>query len=334
MPNEPLDSNFKSKIRQQAYPTREQGGVVWIYMGPPQKQPPELPQLEWVRAPEGHQHVSKWLQRTNWAQGMEGEIDTTHLSFLHSTQRPYLDALSRTRAVGNAALRKAQADGMPRLTLRETPYGFTYGARRNTSDGEYYWRVTRWLYPFFSLIAGNLGTGGRAWVPIDDEHTWTFSYQCHPDEPYTEEERAEFKQGWGLPPRLTRGTYTLKDGYKIDTWLPAANMENDYLIDREMQKETNYSGIWGINEQDRSLQENMGQIVDRSREHLGTSDIAAIAARRLLINMARDLENGIEPEIARNADAYRLRAIDVVSPIGDFDDLLEAHHMVLGVAKV
>jgi len=333
VPNEPPESSLKAKIKLRSYPTTEAGGVVWIYMGPPGRRPSELPQLEWVRVPEGHQHVSKWLQRTNWTQGMEGEIDTSHISFLHRAMKPYQvrDSLHRP---SDEARDRARRDGSPRLTLRETPYGFTYGARRSTGEGDFYWRVTRWMYPFYSLIPGGPGTGGRCWIPIDDEHTWTFAYQCRNDRAYSDEERAQIMEGGAFPPRITRGTYVLKDGYIIDTWLPVANRENDYLIDRAMQRDVNFTGIWGINEQDRSIQEGMGHIVDRSREHLGSADVATIAARRLLINMARALQQGIEPEIVRNVDAYRLRAIDVVSPIEDFDALLEAHNSDRGVAIV
>jgi len=331
MPNEPAESGFKEKIRLKAYPTREQGGVVWVYMGPPAKKPPDLPQLEWARAAEGYQHVTKWLQCTNWAQGMEGEIDSSHISFLHRAMQRYHPPSIHQLPSDETRLR-ARKDGSPRLTLRETPYGFTYGARRSAGDGAYYWRVTRWFYPFYSLIAGDPGTGGRSWVPIDDEHTWTFAYQCRTDRPYTDEDHARIMDGAAFPPRITRGAFALADGYIIDTWLPVANRTNDYLIDRDMQRDVNFTGIWGINEQDRSIQEGMGPLVDRSREHLGTSDLATITARRLLISMAKGLQDGVEPQIVQNADAYRLRAIDVVSPIADFDNLLEAHDATLGVA--
>jgi len=332
MPNEPAERGFKEKIRLKAYPTREQGGVIWVYMGPPTNLPPELPQLEWARAAEGYQHVTKWLQCTNWAQGMEGEIDSSHISFLHRAMQRYQARPSIHQLPSDETRLRARKDGSPRLTLRETPYGFTYGARRSAGDGAYYWRVTRWLYPFYSLIAGDPGTGGRCWVPIDDEHTWTFAYQCRTESPYTDEDHARIMEGAAFPPRITRGTFALADGYVIDTWLPVANRANDYLLDRDMQRDVNFTGIWGINEQDRSIQEGMGRIVDRSREHLGTSDLATITARRLLITMAKSLQDGVEPEIVQNADAYRLRAIDVVSPIEDFDNLLEAHGATLGVA--
>src|ERR1700756_2602720 len=51
MPNEPPESNFKGKIRQTAYPCREQGGAIWAYLGP-RAEPPPLPQLEWSLVPE------------------------------------------------------------------------------------------------------------------------------------------------------------------------------------------------------------------------------------------------------------------------------------------
>src|SRR5206468_1066561 len=102
------------------------------------------------------------------------------------------------------------------------------------AEGEFLWRVTRWLYPFYSLIPdqsgtlGGPGTNGRCWVPIDDQHTWTWGYQCRDDQPYSEDEKRRIWDGsTGFPPRLTRGTYTLPDGYIIDTWLPLANREND-----------------------------------------------------------------------------------------------------------
>jgi phthalate 4,5-dioxygenase len=333
MPNELPERQFSERIQQLSYPTRELGGVVWIYMGPRDKMPAELPQLEWVVAPDGYQHVTKWLQRSNWAQGMEGEIDSSHISFLHFG-KPSPDAAPQAVRPLDPERVAGLQDGQPVLTLEETPYGFTYGARRNTGTGKFYWRVTRWLYPFYSLIPGSVnGTNGRCWVPIDDEHTWTFGYQSRDDRPYNEEDEAAIMSGFAFPPRITRGTYALRDGYIIDTWLPEANRENDYLIDREMQRNVNFTGIWGINEQDRGLQEGMGRIVDRSKEHLGATDIPAVSARRVLLKMARDLQAGIEPAIVQNPEAYRLRAIDVVSEDEEFEDVLSRYDAELGVAR-
>jgi phthalate 4,5-dioxygenase oxygenase subunit len=317
-------ANVKAKIALTAYPTREAGGVVWVYMGPLERMP-ELPDLEWTRAPKGYYHASRWLQRSNWAQGMEGEIDTSHVSFLHSS----LDRPDNPRRV------KIARDGAPVITLKETDYGFIYGSRRSY-EGQYYWRVTQWLLPMYSCIPNFLQDDfagrGRAWVPIDDHHTTTFGYSYRVDRPYSAREIAEIESGRSFPPRIQKGAVELPHGYVIDTFVPAANKGNDYMIDRELQRTASYTGIFGVNEQDRGLQEYMpgvpGRrpgIVDRSREHLVASDIPGVTARRLLIKLATDLQNGIEPFAARHGAVYAVRALDKLTPIADFDELMATY---------
>src|SRR5215212_1130534 len=82
MPSEPAESNFREKVHLTAYPTREYGGIIWAYMRPAELEP-ELPQLEWARVPSDQLIVSKTLQESNWVQGLEGGIDSSHVSFLH-----------------------------------------------------------------------------------------------------------------------------------------------------------------------------------------------------------------------------------------------------------
>ena len=96
MPNEPAESNFKHKIHATAYPAVEHGGVVWIYMGPADKKP-ELPMPEWALVPAEQRIVSHYIQENNWVQGVEGGIDSSHVSFLHSTV-----AAHRNREIGRA----------------------------------------------------------------------------------------------------------------------------------------------------------------------------------------------------------------------------------------
>ena len=342
MPNEPPDSNYKTKVKVKSYPAQEAAGVVWIYMGPKETMPPSLPQYAFVAVPEGYSFVSKWLQESNWCQGMEGEIDTSHISFLHRWFDP--DAMlrprvfSRFRSVINTktgqpvnALGLASLDGAPRLTVKETDFGFHYGSRRNAEDDLYYWRTSLWMLPMWSMITGG---GGRGWVPIDDEHTWTFSYLYRMDSPFTEEEKDEIRAGLaGFPPETYRCAYQMPDGYVIDTWRAKHARENDYLISREDQKTKNYTGIPGVNDQDRSIQESMvsvpgkkvEQIVDRTREHLGTADTAVIAARRVLLRLAKALQEGQEPYAPSHPDAFKVRSFQVVSPEADFFKLLEQH---------
>jgi hypothetical protein len=273
-------------------------------------------------------YLSRWLQRSNYAQGLEGELDSAHLSFLHRG----LNAGGRM----TPALESVQRDGAPVLEVEETPYGMTYGARRTLGDEQYHWRTTNWLVPFYSLLAsaarspGQMFTG-RAWVPVDDYHVTTLHYIYRLDRPITGEERAVFEAGDFFPPLRERVAYALPDGAVIDTYLPQARKENDYQIDRNVQKTQNFTGIRGANDQDRCLQENMasafglgpGKIAARSREHLVASDWAGIMTRRLLLRMARDLQAGIEPPAAYDASCYRVRSFMTLSPIADFKTLRE-----------
>ena len=118
---------------------------------------------------------------------------------------------------------------------------------------------------------------------MDDHRTMTFYISYHPDRPLTDEDLAIRRTGRAFPPELIPGTF-----------IPKRNMENDYLLDREVQRSTTYTGIWGVNDQDRAIQESMGPIYERSKEHLGTSDLAIITARKRLLNLARELQQGID----------------------------------------
>ncbi len=310
MPNEPAESQFKERIQQTAYPTREHGGLIWAYMGP-RHLTPELPQLEWTLVPDSHRHVSKWIQETNYAQGLEGEIDNSHTMFLHSWRNTF-----ERPSAGGGTLIPTTSDRAPAMAVRETDYGFMNGIRRRLDGSdEYYWRVTQWLLPDFSITAGGDASGrkgGRCWIPMDDEHTWTFAYAYNPDRPLAEKDVEYLESGAFFPPQLVPGTFR-----------PALNRDNDYQIDRELQRATNFTGIFGFSAQDRSVQEGMGAIVDRSKERLGTSDLAVITARRILIRLARELQEGQEPYAARHGDIYRVRSLLTRSREGDFDRLLE-----------
>ena len=313
MPSEPEASNFKDKIRIKTYPAEEYGSCIWLYMGPPELKP-ELPKFEWAVVPENQRAVSRWLQRSNYMQAVEGEIDSAHVSWLHGSltveNSPFA---GRFR---NAIL----TDGTPKLAVRETPYGLTYGARRKDDEGGFYWRVTQWMLPTYSLIPSAIfPRGGRAWIPIDDEHISVIQYGYHADRAMTDE---ELLRTTGTP-QVEPAEYRLPDGGRIDTFLDVRRPENDYLIDREMQKNLNFTGISVIRSQDTAMTESMGAIEEREFEHLGTTDLAVIVARRKLLRLARELMESIEPTDSMDPDIYRVRSLDLHCPEPDFDRLTE-----------
>ena len=300
MPSEPPESNFKEKIRAVAYPTQERSGVVWAYLGP-RELTPQLPDLGWTRVPQSHVHVTKCVQQCSYMQALEGGIDSSHISFLH--RRLDLPQYSLTIS-GQGDLVYAFNDGSPRFFLKETDHGLLIGARRDATENAY-WRITPWFLPFHMIVPAEEDAvmTSNSYVPIDDENTMVFRVSWNPDRPLTATERAEYEDGGYFHEEVAPGTYR-----------PLANMDNDYLMDREMQRTYNFTGIWGIQAQDMAVIEGMGAIVDRSQEHLGTSDSAIIAARRRLLSEARSLLEGVEPYAASHGEVYRARSIALVTP--------------------
>ncbi|MBV9898141.1 MAG: Rieske 2Fe-2S domain-containing protein [Chloroflexi bacterium] len=306
MPNEPAESDFKQKVKATAYPSAELGGFVWIYMGPPEKQP-ALPNYHWCTLPDANRsQVRKWMQESNYSQGVEGDLDSAHVSFLH-------------RKFGQQE--RPINYGAPRLTTMETDFGFAYGARRPSGD-DYFWRVTTFVLPMFISIPGAKYPGsGHFTLPMDDEHSWWFVVEPPPLDGVS----------WVLKPgQLTPGdadpavdpTNTFIPG----TWRRVRNKDNDYLIDRQRQKTYNYTGLPGNRVEDAAMTESMGPIYDRTQEHLGTTDVAIIFWRRMMMRMARNLEKGIEPAILSDPNLFRAVPLQVTSPESDFGELWTDHH--------
>jgi phenylpropionate dioxygenase-like ring-hydroxylating dioxygenase large terminal subunit len=302
MPSEPPDSLFKTKVTIDAYPTWEGGGLVWTYMGPKDAMPGH-PDYEWIRTPDAHRHVSKTYQECNWLQALEGGLDTAHSSFLHNER------------VGDSSYLRNR-DGHPRLDVEIRPHGYQYVSTRNIgADGQYI-RIYQFVMPFQQLRGAVTKWNkaaredvptihGHLWVPIDDTHTWTFNFMYSYDEnvPFTSD------WAWGYEKWTGRGKDDITPDFRLKK-----NLENDYQIDRALQKQTSYTGIIGINTQDIALQEGMGPICDRTKEHLGTTDRAIIAARRLLLEATTDVEAGKTPRGADPATHNAVRAHDDIIP--------------------
>jgi phenylpropionate dioxygenase-like ring-hydroxylating dioxygenase large terminal subunit len=317
MPNEPAESDFHTKVRATAYPCREFGGLIWAYMGP-REHMGELPLLEWATVPSEQLHISKWLLDANYLQGMEGEVDTTHISFLHTNFKRTADFEAvDARRVGNW-----RADTAPKLMLKETDYGFVYGGRRTLGgigglglgpEKTFHWRLTHWLLPTFSMIPGTRWPiGGRCWIPIDDHQTWVFNYWYNGDTALTDEDYSWLDAGVLTPPIVEPKTFR-----------NVRNKSNDYLLDRQAQRTLNFTGIFGGGTQDQAMTEGMGAIYDRRNEHLGSADMAVIAARRILLRHVRRLQEGTGPFAAQHGDLYRVRALDVATDAGSIEEVLD-----------
>src|SRR5687768_11870961 len=282
VPSEPTESGFARKVKLKSYPLIERGGVLWTYMGPPEKQPP-VPEWEFCTVPPKQTFTTKRLQESNWLQAMEGGIDSSHVSWLHRG-----DLNSDPLFKGAKGNQYNLNDSRPVFEVVESPGGLYIGARRNAENGHYYWRITQWVMPAFTMIAprGNHSVHGHFWIPIDDESCWAWSYDYHPLRELTDDEISNMRAGKGIHVRYVPGSYR-----------PAANKDNDYLMDRAAQKAgRTFSGVEGIGMQDASLQESMGPIVDRTKENLVSTDNGIIMARHRLLRAAKALaEKGITP---------------------------------------
>lgn len=288
VPSEAEESGFCKKVKLKGYPLIKVGDILWTHMGDPEERPP-LPAWEFCNVPPEQTYSSKRWQECNWLQAMEGGIDSSHVSFLHSGSLK-TDPLFKG-AKGN---KYNQMDKKPVFEVVDAPGGLFIGARRNAEEGNFYWRITPWVMPSFTMVPprGDHPVHGHFWVPIDDENCWAWSFDYHPTRALSDEERQSMIDGYGVHNQYVPGTFR-----------PRQNKDNDYLMDRDAQRRgETYSGVWGIAMQDASLQESMGPIVDRTKENLVSTDNGIIMARHRLKRAVTALMKsgatppGIDPE--------------------------------------
>jgi phenylpropionate dioxygenase-like ring-hydroxylating dioxygenase large terminal subunit len=328
MPNEPAESDFRTKVKAVSYPTRERNGVIWVYMGPASP-PPPLPDLEWNLVPENQVYLSKRVADSNWVQTLEGEIDSSHSGFLHTVldeEENYRNAQNVARAgvfgTEGKGMYYKMKDRHPHFEVLDSEYGVLIGARRSAEEDSYYWRITQFMLPFHTLIppyGADPNFSGHAWVPIDDYHTLVLCFTYHPTRPLTDQERDGFMHGGGQLGH--QGLHPTVDAFLPPTTAPWSeyrsiyNQDNDYHLDYDAQRSVRYSGLPGVWPQDSACQESMGPIYDRSSEHLGTSDAGIIRARRSLLGAARGLrDRGLTPISVDRPEVYRIRSASLVLP--------------------
>ena len=313
MPCEPADSDFRYKVKQVAYATHEQGGLVWAYMGPPAKQP-SFPNFEWTLVPPSHRSIAKVHEAANWVQGLEGGLDSSHIDFLHSGrsvlhkepyQGPQFDSEDAPFGIRYAATRPL--DGQTPLSDIEAQRQIRYdGGSEAWDPGRYkYVRVTNFVAPFYSFIPSL--TSRRlmtAFVPIDDENHWYYNVFFDADQPVDNEDQLARRH-------LAVGPDLNADFSKKRT------LQNNYWQDRSaMRAKLSFSGIAGNPHQDIAMLESMGPIYDRTQEHLGVSDSAVIRMRHRLLDSLRNHLQGNDPVgLDPSIDYANLRSYGRVVPV-------------------
>ena len=299
MPNVPKDAAYHGKIKIKAYPTQEFADMVWAYMGPPDIQPFEVPQLEAGLVPPSHRYVTKRLVECNWTHSMEGALDTAHFSFLHMPAPAFRKDDSSNIAADESRIRWLRNDPAPRFKIIDHEVGFLIGGARNADPGDHYWRLTQYMLPTHSITPSAMPNEtyyGYSWVPIDDYSCWMYVYAWHPDQAISDEERKKYiKGGYGQFAELGPG------------YVPLRNRSNSYLMSREEQKNISFTGIRGIAEQDQMAQESQGYMIDRTKENLSPTDVGIIRFRKLLLQEAKAFAAGKKPDSPNKAKDYCVR---------------------------
>jgi phthalate 4,5-dioxygenase oxygenase subunit len=282
MASEPPDSNIPQRVKHRAYPTREAGGFVWCHMGPPEAfrefEPPAF-----APTPAARVSATKVRVRCNWAQVLEGQIDSAHSSSLHSSDMvpAQVDGAKAT----DVNWLRPSTDKAPRFQIERTSYGFRYAAIRRPIMNEAthdYIRTTVYIAPFTALIPpNNVHNVATLLSPEDDYNTiFYFIAWNGPDKP-------------GIDAQTWRKFNVLEWGVDVDKdFNNMRTRANLYGQDRDAMKTGNFTGIRGIPNQDIAMWESMGAISDRSKERVGVSDIAVVAFRRLMVEAARTMRDG------------------------------------------
>jgi nitrite reductase/ring-hydroxylating ferredoxin subunit len=304
----PNPEAFAAKIRTRRYPTVEGGGIVWVWLG--ESEAPPFPHLPFTTLPDDHVWVTATPVACNWLQGGEATLDTSHIGTLH---RAYIEAYSASTA--STTIKNSLDALAPRYDVDVTSYGLDAIGIRPMADGSAYVRTTKYILPFVSLVPGSPGAEGDAdgvifiTSPVDDTHHrllfgfWSNSRAIN-DGRYLD-----------VPP-AQRTIVGDRPFDVFDFGGFSGGRDENWGQDRGAMARGHASGFTGnLIQEDTVTQLSMGPIVDRTKEHLSSSDVAIIGLRRLLLEVLDDVAAG-RPPLGDGPAASHLGVVptDVVVP--------------------
>lgn len=265
------------------YPAQEKRGIVFAYLG--EGDPPAFPNFDCFRAPQTHVFAFKGLWECNWLQAFEIGIDPAHASFLHR----FLEDEDPDDAYGKQFRDKAAHTNMPmtqilreyprpEITIDETDYGLKITALRHMENDLTHVRVTNAIFPETICIPMSREMTITQWhVPVDDENCYWYTLFTSFDKP--------------VDKALMRAQREAE--HILPEYAPIKSKSNDYGYNPLEQETLTYTGMGlDINVHDQWAVEMMGSIQDRTREHLGRSDVAIIRNRRMLRKAIAAVQRG------------------------------------------
>ncbi len=284
MVSEPAASVAAQKVKHKAYPTQEWGGFIWAYMAADHGTAtmPTFTPPAWAPTADTQVTIAKAIIPCNWAQILEGAIDSAHSSSLHSSDM--VPARIASAGVTETTWLRPSTDKAPRLQIERTGYGFRYAAIRrpimNAAANDYV-RSSVFVAPATTLIPpNNLYNVANINVPMDDTNT------------------AFYFMAWGHKSQtpdtaIWRKFLGQTVGVDLDaTYRPLRNRDNNFWQDRDAMKAGNFTGITGFPNQDIAMWVTMGPIADRTHERLGASDLAIVEFRKLMLDAVLAFKDG------------------------------------------
>jgi phenylpropionate dioxygenase-like ring-hydroxylating dioxygenase large terminal subunit len=313
-PAEPAGSTLCTRIRQPSYPVMERNGIVWAYLG--EGAPPALPDFDCFTAPASHAFAFKGLIDCNWLQALEVGIDPAHASFLHrffedEDGDAYGKQFRAASAGTDIPMTRLMRDyPRPEIEVERTEFGLRIATLRPIDAARTHMRVTNLLFPHGIVIPMSAEMTITQWhVPADDTSCYWYAI-------FT---------SYGAPVDHARMRAQRLDLYELPEYRPRKGRHNDYGFDPEEQRTSTYTGMGDdINVHDQWAVESQGRIQDRTKEHLGSSDKAIVANRRLLAGAIEQAAQGARPLMVLTPEAARALTgpvtMDAIGPPGPWRD--------------
>ena len=307
-PNE-REQGGRQRIQMRTAALREAGGLIWMNICADEAQRAPFPDLPWFHLPADQVVVVDALCHSNWVQSLEGAIDSSHSSHLHSDEIVSKKAGDVSTAVGagmQLQFTRPSTDKHPRIQVRDTDFGFIYGALRIPTvdpDTWVYIRASAFAYPSYVTFP-SVDTFGdlQVFVPVDEDHTHFFYIRFSTRDPLNQLSLPAWS---GLEP----GKDLDENGFLRAAALPLWGQDR-----QAMAQGKSFTGLVGVNLQDIVVQESMGAIVDRTKENLGPADLAIVHFRRLLLETA-DGKAAAQPGFAHQLSYQGLKARDGLLPV-------------------
>jgi phthalate 4,5-dioxygenase oxygenase subunit len=308
-PAEPANSRAHHHLRHRSYPCAERNGVIFAYLGT--GKPPAFPAFDCFCAPDAQTFAFKGLWECNWLQAVEVGIDPAHASYLHrflqdesvdtSYGRQFRGAAADTDLPMTKILREFPR---PDIKLEDTDFGFRLVTTRALADSRMHYRITNLAFPNAIVIPMSNDMTITQWhVPIDDVSCYWYSMFTSFADPVDRDTMRRQRLGHHTLPQFR----------------PKTGRINNWGFSAAEQATTTYTGMgMDINVHDQWAVESPGAIVNRTKEHLGKSDVGIVKFRKLLRTGIQALKDGARPPFMLDpGTASTVRgpiAVDAIGP--------------------